>query len=84
MKTGRNREYEVMTKEPNPNPTPNPNPIPNPNPNPVPIPNPNPNPNEVMTKEHYNSLIGQKRLWVAGEREALLDALCTRDGTGKD
>ena len=33
-----------------------------------------------MTKEHYNSLIGQKRLWVAGEREALLDALCTRDG----
>ena len=44
MKTGRNREYEVMTKE------------------------------------HYNSLIGQKRLWVAGEREALLDALCTRDG----
>jgi hypothetical protein len=35
---------------------------------------------EVMTKEHFNVLIGQKRLWVAGEREAVLDSLCTRDG----
>ncbi len=35
---------------------------------------------EVLTKVAYNELIGQKRLWVAGEREALLERLCSRDG----
>eukprot|EP00965_Chrysotila_dentata_P252141 6210509-Pleurochrysis_carterae.AAC.1 len=33
-----------------------------------------------MTKAAYNELVGQKKLWVAGEREALLKQLCTRDG----
>ena len=35
---------------------------------------------EVMTKQAYNLLIGQKKLWVSGEREQLLQTLCTRDG----
>ena len=35
---------------------------------------------EVMTKQAYNLLIGQKKLWVSGEREHLLQTLCTRDG----
>ena len=35
---------------------------------------------EVMTKEAYNELTGQTELWAEGEREALLDKLCTRDG----
>ena len=34
---------------------------------------------QVLTKAGYNELIGQKRLWVAGEREALLEQLCTRE-----
>ena len=35
---------------------------------------------EVMTKEAYNELIGQKPLWLEGERQVLLEELCTRDG----
>ena len=31
-----------------------------------------------MTKYAYNDLIGQKRLWVAGEREKLCHVLCHR------
>lgn len=34
---------------------------------------------QVLTKAGYNELIGQKRLWVAEEREALLEQLCTRE-----
>ena len=33
-----------------------------------------------MTKEALNELTGQGPLWTAGEREALLAELCTRDG----
>jgi len=33
----------------------------------------------VMTKLAFNDLIGQKKLWVAGERETLLQTLCTRN-----
>ncbi|KAL1525887.1 hypothetical protein AB1Y20_020715 [Prymnesium parvum] len=33
----------------------------------------------LMTKLAYNELVGQKRLWAAGEREALLCSLCTRN-----
>jgi len=32
-----------------------------------------------MTKAAYNDLIGQKQLWVSGEREKLLHVLCHRD-----
>ena len=32
---------------------------------------------EVMTKEAYNELIGQKPLWLEGERQVLLEELCT-------
>ena len=35
---------------------------------------------EIMTKEAFNESIGQRRLWVAGEREELLERLCSRDG----
>ena len=33
-----------------------------------------------MTKEALNEISGQKPLWAKGEREALLEELCTRDG----
>ena len=32
----------------------------------------------LMTKLAFNDLIGQKKLWISGEREALLQSLCTR------
>ena len=35
---------------------------------------------QVMTKEAFNELIGQKKLWASGECEALLERLCTREG----
>ncbi len=34
----------------------------------------------MLTKEAFNESIGQRRLWVAGEREELLERLCSRDG----
>ena len=33
-----------------------------------------------MTKDAYNDSIGQRDLWREGEREQLLDDLCTREG----
>lgn len=33
----------------------------------------------VMTKLAFNDLVGQKKMWTAGEREMLLQTLCTRN-----